>query len=122
MTTIGEACFLCDRICVDKCPDCGQVFTCSPQHLQVHRGGKKCLPWVVKFQEGVGRALVASRDILPFELVMEDDPLVKVVGADEFCVNCGEKSEGIIIQLARIDHTDTDRDSHMSVKHVLRIF
>jgi len=94
MTTVREACFLCDRICADKCPDCGQVFACSPQHLQVHRGGKKCLPWVVKFQEGVGRTLVANRDILPFELVMQDNPLVKVVDADQFCVNCGEKLEG----------------------------
>ena len=70
-------CFLCDKQCCVKCPHCEQVFCCSDDNLQVHRSSKKCLPWVVKFQEGVGRTLVASRDIFPFELIMKDDPLVQ---------------------------------------------
>eukprot|EP00092_Neocalanus_flemingeri_P069213 GFUD01084759.1.p1 GENE.GFUD01084759.1~~GFUD01084759.1.p1 ORF type:complete len:495 (-),score=115.46 GFUD01084759.1:46-1476(-) len=94
MENIGK-CFLCDKEYDDKCPHCEDVFSCSDDHLQVHRKDKKCLPWVVKFQEGVGRILVASRDILPFELIMKDDPLLIIRdNLMDLCVSCKHKIEG----------------------------
>jgi hypothetical protein len=97
----SSVCFLCDNKCGVKCPHCEQVFICSDDHSKVHRSGKKCLPWVVKFQEGVGRTLVASRDIFPFELIMKDDPLVTVQDLTDICVNCEDKIEGNIIHLVK---------------------
>ena len=85
-----SSCFLCEVECGEKCPNCEYVFFCSDEHLQIHKSNKKCLPWTVKFQEGVGRTLVASRDILPFELVMTDLPLVTVQDLSDLCVHCKE--------------------------------
>ena len=90
----SSKCFLCDQKCDDKCPHCEEVVSCSDDHLQVHRTDKKCLPWVVKFQEGVGRTLIASRDILPFELIMKDNPLVLVRDMKDLCVNCEDTITG----------------------------
>jgi len=80
-------CFLCGEKCAEKCPKCEQIFACSSDHLQVHRCEEKCLPWTVKFQPGVGRTLVAARDIQSFELIMKDTPLVIV----KELTNLGEK-------------------------------
>ena len=37
--------------------------------------GTKCWPWKVESREGVGRMVVASRDIDCLEIVLEDQPV-----------------------------------------------
>jgi len=56
----------------------------------VHRSDGRCVPWTVKYQEGVGRILVASRDIAPWELIMKDTPLVTVHNMTDKCIDCEE--------------------------------
>ena len=58
MTTCG----LCD-LQVSMCPD----------HVMPHRRFGHCLPFSVASMPGVGRCAVASRDIAPGEVVLEDE-------------------------------------------------
>jgi hypothetical protein len=90
-------CFLCSAECEDTCEEC-DLFSCSPSHLKVHKQTGKCSPWLVKTQPGIGRVVVAARDIQPFELVMRDAGLLgKVMVEAQACVVCGERMGGEII-------------------------
>ena len=44
-------------------------------HLKLHRPEGFCFPWMVEQRAGVGRYVVAVRDIAPLELVMWDSAL-----------------------------------------------
>ena len=37
--------------------------------------GSRCWPWKVEYREGVGRMVVAVRDIECLEIVLEDQPV-----------------------------------------------
>ena len=55
----------------------------------------KCSPWLVERLPGVGRIVVAARDIQPFEMVMRDAVLLGMVHEDmQACVLCGKMLEG----------------------------
>ena len=47
-------------------------------------------PWVVETREGVGRVLVAVRDIKPLEVILEDEPvgLSPTQDAEQMCLQC----------------------------------
>ena len=47
-------------------------------------------PWVVETREGVGRVLVAARDIKPLEVILEDQPfgLSPTQDAGQMCLQC----------------------------------
>ena len=45
---------------------------CVQAHLKLHRPEGFCFPWMVEQRAGVGRYVVAVRDIAPLELVMWD--------------------------------------------------
>ena len=49
----------------------------------------RCLPWMVERREGVGKIVVATRDIEPWELVMKDNALAVVREKEDTCVSCG---------------------------------
>ena len=77
-----------DAVCVfcPRTPPPGATYYCSPcevtccsqSHLQLHRRsqGDECYPFRISSSTGVGRFVVASRDISEGEVVFEDDPLV----------------------------------------------
>ena len=49
-----------------------------------------CLPWSIETSPEYGRYLVASRDIQPGELVLEDRAVVVVpAGGERLCLECG---------------------------------
>jgi len=60
---------------------------------------------------------VASRDILPFELIMEDDPLVKVVDVNEHCVHCGKKLEDTQCEVCMCGYLLCKEDCLHSAEH-----
>lgn len=91
MSPTGK-CFFCNAECEETCDNC-QIAFCSSNHLKVHRQSGKCSPWIVGTKQGVGRVVLAARDIQPFELVMRDTDLLGMVMMDaKACVNCGEKN------------------------------
>jgi len=79
-----SGCFLCGITTEHVCPDCG-VDAC-PLHIQFHqaRGSQhstlglstKCLPFRVIWKEGVGRCVIATKDIQPLQLILQDKPVV----------------------------------------------
>ena len=63
---LGE-CYLCQSLTASTCPQCG-LSSCAP-HLSSHLNTDNiCLPFIIKYKEGVGRYVVASRDIKPNEV------------------------------------------------------
>ena len=66
------ACFFCQNEPQGNCESC-LVGYCSEDHFKLHktRGGQ-CQPFKMEVKEGVGRTLVATRDILAFEVLVED--------------------------------------------------
>lgn len=60
-------CYLCQVKTNSVCPKCG-LPSCPP-HLSSHlTADNVCLPFIIKYREGVGRYVVASRDIQPNEV------------------------------------------------------
>ena len=63
-------CYLCQALTDSSCPQCG-LASC-PHHLSSHLNTDNiCLPFIIKYKEGVGRYVVASRDIKPNEVSTE---------------------------------------------------
>jgi len=86
-------CFLCCTDCENTCDNCQLAF-CSLNHLEIHKQAGKCSPWFVETKPGVGRIVLAARDIRPFELVMRDTDLLGMVMMDDrACVECGERKD-----------------------------
>ena len=74
--TKPSSCFFCASSGPDlrECLDCAGVSYCSPAHLALHRPNQTCLPFKVEHGHPLkGRILVATRDVQPFELVVEDN-------------------------------------------------
>ena len=62
-----DECYLCQTLTDSTCPQCG-LASC-PHHLSSHLNSDNvCLPFIIKYKEGVGRYVVASRDIKPNEV------------------------------------------------------
>ena len=61
-----RSCFLCSRTdCDSKCEHCGLVYFCGDDHKRLHRPEQLCFPFRIEVKEGVGRCMVATRDIQP---------------------------------------------------------
>jgi len=97
-------CFLCGIKTDNTCPDCG-IFAC-PKHLPLHKGRNRktdkemiCLPFRVIWREDVGRCVVATRDISPLELIIQDEAVV--IGpqyeAEATCVQCLGRVDGSVV-------------------------
>ena len=69
-------CYICSAPGVLQCPDC-PLSSCCQEHDDLHRGDS-CYPLTVLDSDGVGRYVVASRDIAQGVLVFaETEPLGK---------------------------------------------
>jgi len=64
-----ELCFVCRQDSADLCQSCRLVWFCA-RHKELHRRGEYCFPVRVEERIGVGRCLVATRNIKRGELVL----------------------------------------------------
>ena len=87
-------CFICQYVEAELCPICKDKAFCrfhAKNHILKNREGKFiCAPVLLRQVEGVGRCLVASRDIGPGELVLLDEAAAwgpKEV-SEELCPQC----------------------------------
>lgn len=99
-----ESCFLCPRTeSVTPCSDCLTIAYC-PHHEKYHRGDQGCYPYNVEEKEGVGRLLVATRDIEPGDIIFKERELVvgPSKGTEPVCLGCG----GVVTCLVRCDGCD----------------
>ena len=94
----GGRCFLCEAPCDRPCEACGEVYFCCDDHRDLHRppsssSEKECYPFAVVAVPGVGRALVATRDIAAGELVFEERPLTvgPLHDTPPVCLGCFDK-------------------------------
>ena len=72
------------------CDHCDLQVTMCPDHVMPHRRFGQCLPFCVASMPGVGRCAVASRDIAPGEVVLEDEAvMVAPGGGQRLCLECG---------------------------------
>jgi hypothetical protein len=87
----SRVCFLCETDQCEVCESCGLVSSCA-QHQNFHtsKDGSFCYPWTVEKREGVGRVLVAVRDIKYLEIILEDDPigLSPTQDTPQLCLQC----------------------------------
>jgi len=92
----SETCCLCMIPTSSTCTHCGT--RCCPAHLSAHRVGTTCLPFSVTFKEGVGRCVVAARDISALEEILRDCPAMVGPYFDEnpLCLECLLKTDGSI--------------------------
>jgi len=91
-----KVCFICSKPATMVCEYCGLVAFCSEEHKKLHRPENFCFPFMVEQKEGVGRYVVAVRDIEPLELVMWDAAaaLGPRMGCAPVCLQCLKPVDG----------------------------
>jgi len=84
-----EVCFYCGVKATGICEKCGLVGYCEI-HKNLHRPDNFCFPFMVEKREGVGRILVATRDIDPLELILWDNAAAMGprMGGKPVCLQC----------------------------------
>ena len=84
-----SCCFICPSPCLETCPRCERVQYCL-EHSQYHRDTEQCFPYTVSHAEGVGRLLLASRDIHPGDVIFREEALVTGPGKTTrpVCLGC----------------------------------
>ena len=78
-------CFWCGTE-APECPACRATGVCE-DHSAFHRQNGRCLPVRVVEKSGVGRCVVALKDLDPGELIFQDQPLVWG-SKPGFCLSC----------------------------------
>ena len=63
------ACFLCSSLTTAHCSACS-IPICSAYCRTKHIPDDVCLPFKVEVSETLGRHVIATRDILPTELII----------------------------------------------------
>merc|ERR1719481_264668 len=86
-------CWLCDRPGVTCSEFYCDMRYCSDDHRELHHptGHEEPWPFVVKYREGVGRLMVAARDIDQGELIFTEEPLVGGPNhtlQGDYCLEC----------------------------------
>ena len=91
-----KICFICAKPATETCDICNLVGFCSEDHKKLHRPENFCFPFMVEQKEGVGRYVVATRDIEPLELVMWDNAaaLGPRMGCSPACLQCLKPADG----------------------------
>jgi len=89
-------CSLCQAPTSLSCSAC-RVACCS-LHLTAHRPADVCLPFTVRVGEGVGRYVVATRDIKAGQVILEDRPacLGPCFDTEAVCVECLGRPDGSV--------------------------
>eukprot|EP00092_Neocalanus_flemingeri_P003072 GFUD01003281.1.p1 GENE.GFUD01003281.1~~GFUD01003281.1.p1 ORF type:complete len:499 (+),score=130.58 GFUD01003281.1:101-1597(+) len=84
-----DGCFFCNSTTqLHPCDYCENIQSCE-KHLHIHRPSNTCLPFRILFQEGVGRCVVAARDILAGEMVIEDKAaMIGPACRERVCLEC----------------------------------
>ena len=92
----SQDCFLCSKPATGTCPDCALVHYCSDSHLRSHKPFGDCLPFRVGFVEGVGRVVLAVRNIKAGDVVITEHSIVKGPGnkTPPSCLQCLRQWEG----------------------------
>ena len=79
ITSMGDSsdqCFICSSVASDQCEVC-QCQYCGHHHQYHHHPVTgQCLPYHVSRMEGVGRMILAARDIEPGEEIFREKELV----------------------------------------------
>ena len=98
-----KICFLCGEVCpgleretekLTDCEFCHEASFCSEAleigALSAHRppGLNRCLPYRVSHRNGIGRILVANRDIRPGELAILDRAAAVLPENQPVCLGC----------------------------------
>ena len=91
-----NVCFLCAKPSIETCDKCNLVGFCSEDHKKLHRPENFCFPFMVEQKEGVGRFVVAVRDIEPLELIMWDNAAAigPKMGGPPVCLQCLKPVDG----------------------------
>ena len=94
-----DVCFLCAKKSTFICEKCGLVAFCSESCQKVHRPENFCFPFMVEQKPGVGRFVVAVRDIEALELVMWDNAaaLGPRMGCPPCCLQCLKPVDGSFV-------------------------
>ena len=66
-------CFLCTNSAIAKCEECDFGHYCSKDHYNLHKSANgDCLPFLMKYKDGIGRYLQATRNVKAFDIILED--------------------------------------------------
>lgn len=70
-------CFFCgDSEQTEQCDICHISSYCEEhEHIHKHSSDETCYPWRVETREGVGRVVIAERDIQCHEIVLDEEPV-----------------------------------------------
>jgi len=90
-------CSLCQAPTSSYCPECN--IPCCSLHITAHRPRDVCMPFTVRVQEGLGRYVVATRDIAAMEVILEDTPAVLGPNyeTEAVCVECLGRVNGSVL-------------------------
>ena len=72
MEEMSGNCFLCGSVTSRKSDKSEDVFVCSDYCYSKHVYEDTCLPYRIENSPGLGRYVVATRDILPTELIISE--------------------------------------------------
>ncbi|XP_034111151.1 SET domain-containing protein SmydA-8 [Drosophila albomicans] len=99
-------CAVCETPTKNNCSNCNQVSYCSVQHQKQHWKAHKpnCHPFKIAHNELLGRHLVATRNIKPYEIILKEAPLVRGPAqiSAPVCMGCLNSIEAN-------DHIDCDK-------------
>ena len=94
----GETCFLCPASWEEECEFCEMSVRYCREHKILHRRDSYCHLYTVDQLEGVGRIMVAGRDIEPGEVVYREVEMV--VGPAKTttpsCLGCMRRVNGSV--------------------------
>lgn len=90
-------CSICQAPTTASCPAC--EIPCCSLHTVAHRPSDTCLPFTVKVAPGVGRYVVATRNISASEIILEDIPACVGPNFDTeaICLECMGRVDGSIL-------------------------
>ena len=83
-------CFFCHTTSdkLEICAECENIYSC-PKHLKIHKPGEQCLPFKVVIKKDIGRCVVATKNILAGEIVLEDkSAMVGPACTERVCLEC----------------------------------
>lgn len=91
-----SVCFLCRAPATSVCSFCNLVGFCGEKHEKLHRPEGFCGAFRVEQKEGVGRYIVATRNLEALELVMYDSAAAMGprMGSAPVCLQCLKAVDG----------------------------
>ncbi|XP_001950081.1 SET domain-containing protein SmydA-8 [Acyrthosiphon pisum] len=100
-------CAFCGNSASSKCAACTLVVYCSKEHQKAHwkQHKNECLSYELQIDSNVGRHLIAKRTINPFEIIIQEEPLVigpKFPTSEPICIKCLQRlkrSESLVESL-----------------------